>query len=179
MGLFPGYLCNSLVSSAKKALWISFPYGKINLLSEVTYMKKKSFPLLVLSLPLILCGCGNQPAPSSSSGSETSSSSSSASKPSTAKEVNATQVYHFGETFGEDEITAYFRSTLESQGGFNQGNLNALLAKYPKKQGKDIRRKIASLVLQNPYIENRYCHDDPRLINATMGEKRLAYKVFQ
>lgn len=80
--------------------------------------------------------------------------------------------------FPEDDVTKYFRAALASQGGFNQGNLEALLAKRPKKQGKEIRRKIASLVLQNPYLENRYCHDDPRLINATQSVNPLPYKIF-
>ncbi len=186
MGLSPGYLCNSLVSSAKKALWISFPYGKINLLSEVTYMKKKSFPLLVLSLPLILCGCGNQPAPSSSSGSETSSSSSSASKPSTAKEVSATQVYHFGETFGEDEITdtwvyddAWFYGD-SSKINYNLAVMSAMVDGASYSNEKDeTGTKIAGLLDQmgfsniqkNKYYSEGIFLDDS--MGAIMGKKKL------
>ena len=185
-GSFSGYLCNSLVSSAKKALWITFPYGKINLLSEVTYMKKKSFPLLVLSLPLILCGCGNQPAPSSSSGSETSSSSSSASRPSTAKEVSATQVYHFGETFGEDEITdtwvyddAWFFGD-SSKINYNLAVMSAMVDGASSSNKKDeTGTKIAGLLGQmgfsniqkNKYYSEGIFLDDS--MGAIMGKKKL------
>ena len=78
----------------------------------------------------------------------------------------------------EDEITRAFYQSIHGQGGFNSNNLSGLLQRYPKKQHQEIRRKIASLVLRDPTISNRYCHDDPRLINAVKCDRPLAYKMF-
>lgn len=78
----------------------------------------------------------------------------------------------------DDEITKYFYDTIHAQGGFNTNNLNGLLQRFSKNKHQDIRRKIASLVLQDPCISNRYCHDDPRLINAVKLDSILAYKKF-
>lgn len=80
--------------------------------------------------------------------------------------------------FPEDDITSYFKQCLEGLGGFNTNHLNALLEKHPKKKHREIRMKISSLVLRDPFIMNRYCHDDPRLINAVKLDQKLSYKCF-
>lgn len=78
----------------------------------------------------------------------------------------------------DDEISKEFYAILNGQGGFNINNLNGLLQRYPKNKHQEIRRRIASLVLLDPMISNRYCHDDPRLINAVKTDRALPYKTW-
>lgn len=80
--------------------------------------------------------------------------------------------------FPDDKVTAYFHQVVASQGGFNQNNLNALLTKTPPKKRASVKREISSLILQDPYLQNRYCHDDPELVNAVRLDKPLPYKKF-
>ena len=76
----------------------------------------------------------------------------------------------------EDEITKTFHKIMNEQGGFNNVQLEALLKAHPKKDAINIRRTVSSLVLQDPTICNRYCHDDPSLINAVKTNEILPYK---
>lgn len=73
---------------------------------------------------------------------------------------------------------AYFEATLSSCGGFNQNHIAEYLCKLPPAKRNAARRSFASLILLNPYIENRYCHDDPRLCNAVRVPTKLPYKAF-
>ena len=78
----------------------------------------------------------------------------------------------------DNDISKYFREVLINQGGFNTNNLNALLQRFPKNKHQEIRREIATLILRDPYIINRYCHDDPRLVNAVKADTPAPYKNF-
>ena len=76
------------------------------------------------------------------------------------------------------QAKAYFEATLSSCGGFNQNHIAEYLCKLPPAKRNAARRSFASLILLNPYIENRYCHDDPRLCNAVKVPTKLPYKAF-
>lgn len=78
----------------------------------------------------------------------------------------------------EDEVTRAFHLALDSLGGFNNLQLEGILQGYSKNKHQEIRRKIACCILLDPYVSNRYCHDDPRLINAVKESKILPYKIF-
>ena len=75
-------------------------------------------------------------------------------------------------------IEEAFDAIIHSQGGFNQNHLSLFLKGKSRSEAKRIRREIAKKVLSSPFIENRYCHDDPSLINAVLLEKMLPYKNF-
>ena len=79
--------------------------------------------------------------------------------------------------FPEDEITNLFHAYMEGAGGFTIEDLNRVLQDFPKKKHQEIRREIASLILMDPYICNRYCHDDPNLVNAVKTDKPIDYKL--
>ncbi|MCR5491314.1 MAG: hypothetical protein K6F32_04205 [Bacilli bacterium] len=72
----------------------------------------------------------------------------------------------------------FFDKTIASCGGFNEHHLNQFLMHVPPKHRNEARRAFASLILLDPYIENRYCHDDPRLVNAVKNTESLPYKKF-
>lgn len=76
-------------------------------------------------------------------------------------------------------IAQFYQSTLRSVGGFTNNDLERLKKAYPSIEEKDLKRTIASLVLQSPSVSNRYCHDSPFLLNAVDVHENLAYKKWR
>jgi hypothetical protein len=75
-------------------------------------------------------------------------------------------------------IVASFYRTLESLGGFNNAALDALCQSFHKRKPHEIRRLVSSLVLVDPELSNRYCHDSPYLLNAVKVPNALPFKTF-
>ena len=82
-------------------------------------------------------------------------------------------------TESEEEMARYFYETLGSLGGFTMANLKAMLKRFPKNKPSEVKRLVASLVLQDPCLENRYCHDSPFCLNATERATPASFKIFQ
>lgn len=79
----------------------------------------------------------------------------------------------------EGPVKDYFQNCLTSLGGFNQEMLKRMEAHFPRISDKDLKRAVSSLILQDPYLINRYCHDSPYLINAVKVASPLSYKRFR
>jgi hypothetical protein len=73
----------------------------------------------------------------------------------------------------------FFLQTVLSIGGFTNRDLEPLERTFPKKEKKDLKRLVSSLILQDPYLLNRYCHDSPDLVNAVKVPTLLTYKCFR
>lgn len=78
----------------------------------------------------------------------------------------------------EEKVKATFNRIVASSGGFNQSNLEYLSFLFPSIKEKELKRYVSMLILQDPYLENRYCHDSPYLVNAVKIREPLAYKKF-
>jgi hypothetical protein len=75
-------------------------------------------------------------------------------------------------------IVASFYRKLSDLGGFNNAALDGLLKEFPKRKPHEIRRLVSALVLADPTLSNRYCHDSPYLLNAVSVPSALPFKVF-
>lgn len=78
----------------------------------------------------------------------------------------------------EIAVAAFFRRTIAAVGGFTQNDLQRLYKLFPGKKESTLKRIVASLVLQDPTLQNRYCHDSPFLLNAVKLPSPLDYKRF-
>lgn len=74
---------------------------------------------------------------------------------------------------------SFFEKTVANQGGFNDRNLKTLEHAFPKTKPSEIKRTVASLVIRDPFLSNRYCHDSPALLNAVKVPSPLAFKIFK
>jgi hypothetical protein len=83
------------------------------------------------------------------------------------------------EPIEESPLTRFFVSTVGAIGGFTQQDLLRMEKTFPKMERKELYRLVSRLILQDPYLSNRYCHDDPRLINAVKLPSPLPYKAFR
>ena len=79
----------------------------------------------------------------------------------------------------EEGMARYFYETLGSLGGFTTANLKAMMKRFPDKKPSEVKRLVASLVLQDPSLENRYCHDSPFCLNATERAAPASFKIFR
>jgi hypothetical protein len=79
---------------------------------------------------------------------------------------------------GEEAVVSFFEKTVASQGGFNDANLKVLEKAFPKRKPATLKRTVASLILRDPTLSNRYCHDSPYLLNAVKVPSPLAFKLF-
>lgn len=77
----------------------------------------------------------------------------------------------------DEDVKRRFDFYMRSQGGFNDNNLASIMSLFPKKKPSLIKRSVASLILQDPYISNRYTHDSPYLLNAVRLDSPLPYKM--
>lgn len=67
----------------------------------------------------------------------------------------------------DDEAISYFYRIMSEVGGFTTAHLKAYLLKHKEKKPSEIKRTFAKIVLQDPELEDRYCHDSPYEINVT------------
>ncbi len=74
-------------------------------------------------------------------------------------------------------VKRYVEGCLNGEGLFSSDHLRYLLKGKKSAVAKAIRREVASIILQNPYVENRYCHDDPDLINAVKVPYPVSHKL--
>lgn len=72
----------------------------------------------------------------------------------------------------------FFLQRVAANGGFNQNDLRMMEKTFPNVEKKELKRLVAELILQDPYLCNRYCHDDPELVNAVKVPSPLPYKIF-
>ena len=72
----------------------------------------------------------------------------------------------------------FFLQRVAANGGFNQNDLRMMEKTFPDVEKKELKRLVAELILQDPYLCNRYCHDDPELVNAVKVPSPLPYKIF-
>jgi hypothetical protein len=79
----------------------------------------------------------------------------------------------------EDAMSHFFHSTVAAIGGFSVNDLKRMYQAFPGVEKKVIKRHVAQLILQDPYLINRYCHDDPELVNAVKVPTPLKYKQFR
>lgn len=75
--------------------------------------------------------------------------------------------------------TRFFDETVAAIGDFTHQDLLRMEKTFPKVEKKTLKRIVSSLILQNPYLLNRYCHDSPDLVNAVKVPTPLAYKRFR
>ncbi len=79
----------------------------------------------------------------------------------------------------DQKLDDYFTKTVAATGGFNEQALNEYLHHVPKRKHNEVKRRFAALILLSPYLCNRYCHDDPKLVNAVRLPYPLPYKDFK
>lgn len=72
-------------------------------------------------------------------------------------------------------VKRFVEQSLANEGVFSTDHLRYLLKGKKSAAAKSIRREVASILLQDVYVENRYCHDDPDAINAV----KVPYPVAQ
>jgi hypothetical protein len=75
--------------------------------------------------------------------------------------------------------TRFFTDTVQAIGGFTNQDLLRMEKTFPHVEKKTLKRIVSSLVLQDPYLLNRYCHDSPDLVNAVKVPAPLNYKRFR
>ena len=78
-----------------------------------------------------------------------------------------------------NEFTRFFAETVAAIGGFTNRDLERMEQRFPKTEKRNLRRIVSSLILQDPCLLNRYCHDSPQLVNAVKIPTPLAYKLFR
>ncbi|MFA6620312.1 MAG: hypothetical protein WCS90_04190 [Bacilli bacterium] len=83
------------------------------------------------------------------------------------------------EPLAPNAYTHFFEETVAAIGGFTNQDLLRMEKAFPKAEKKTLKRIVSSLILQNPYLLNRYCHDSPDLVNAVKVPTPLAYKRFR
>lgn len=75
--------------------------------------------------------------------------------------------------------TRFFTDTVAAIGGFTNQDLLRMEKTFPHVEKKNLKRLVSSLILQNPFLLNRYCHDSPDLVNAVKVPVALPYKQFR
>jgi hypothetical protein len=83
------------------------------------------------------------------------------------------------EPLSPSPLGRFFDETVAAIGGFTNRDLERMIRSFPSLEKKDIKRFVASKILQDPQLLNRYCHDDPELVNAVKVPSPLAYKAFR
>jgi hypothetical protein len=76
-------------------------------------------------------------------------------------------------------LGVFFDQTVDAIGGFTNRDLERMIRAFPRLEKKTLKRFVASKILQDPRLLNRYCHDDPELVNAVKVPAPLAYKIFR
>jgi hypothetical protein len=78
----------------------------------------------------------------------------------------------------DDDVISYFYRVMSEVGGFTTQHLKAYLLKHKERKPSEIKRAFAKIVLQDPSLEDRYCHDSPYEINVTERQAPAAFKNF-
>lgn len=83
------------------------------------------------------------------------------------------------EPLAPSPLNRFFDDTVRAIGGFTNRDLERMIKTFPGIEKKDLKRFVSSKILQDPCLLNRYCHDDPELVNAVKVPAALAYKLFR
>jgi hypothetical protein len=78
----------------------------------------------------------------------------------------------------DDDVISYFYRIMSEVGGFTTAHLKAYLQKHKERKPSEIKRAFAKIVLQDPSLEDRYCHDSPYEMNVTERQAPAAFKNF-
>lgn len=83
------------------------------------------------------------------------------------------------ERLAHPALAAFFDETVQAIGGFTNNDLRRMEERFPRFPRKTLYRVVASSILLNPRLVNRYCHDSPDLVNAVLSDTPVPYKLWR